>query len=73
MIFRPSRERRGPDRWLSAKVAIFCLGAGIALVGVASERNWVINLAIAVLAIGFLMRFLGRRKPQSENNDSGDL
>jgi hypothetical protein len=60
VIFRPTRERRGPDRWLNAKVAIFCLGAGIALVGVASEKNWVVNIAIGVLAIGFLMRFLPR-------------
>ena len=60
MIFRPSRDRRGRDRWLNIKVAIFCLGAGIALVGIASGKNWVVNLAIGVLAIGFLMRFLPR-------------
>jgi hypothetical protein len=60
VIFRPSRERRGPDRWLNVKVAIFCLGAGIALVGIASETKWVVNVAIGVLAIGFLMRFLPR-------------
>jgi hypothetical protein len=67
VIFRPSREQRGPDRWLNAKVAIFCLGAGTALAGVASGKTWIVNLAIAILAVGFLMRFLPRRRPpQSE-------
>jgi hypothetical protein len=65
VIFRPSRDRRGPDRWLNVKVAIFCLGAGIALVGIASGKNWVVNLAIGVLAVGFLLRFLpGSRPPE---------
>jgi hypothetical protein len=56
--FRPSRERRGEDSYLNVKVALFCLGAGIAMVGVASGKRWVINLAILVLLIGFVLRFL---------------
>jgi hypothetical protein len=66
VIFRPSREPRGPDRWLNLKVAVFCLGAGIALVGIAADKNWVINLAIGVLAVGFLMRFLPRKNDPSD-------
>ena len=59
--FRPSRERRGEDPYLNVKVALFCLGAGIAMVGVASGRRWIINLAIFVLLIGFVLRFLPKR------------
>jgi hypothetical protein len=58
---RPSRERRGEDRYLNVKVAIFCLGAGIAMVGIASGRRWIVNLAIVVLLVGFLLRFLPKR------------
>ena len=66
--FRPSREKRGPDRFLNLKVAIFSLGAGTALVGILSNRNWVINVAIGILLIGVILRFVGRDRtpPDSE-------
>jgi hypothetical protein len=60
--FRPSRAQRGADRYLNAKVAIFCLGAGIAVVGIATDTSWIITVAIAVLFVGFLLRFLPRNR-----------
>jgi hypothetical protein len=57
--FRPSRDKRGPDRFLNLKVAVFCLGAGIAFVGIIAQ-TWLINVAIGVLLIGVALRFLGR-------------
>jgi hypothetical protein len=62
--FRPSRAQRGEDRYLNAKVAIFCLGAGIACVGIATDTRWLITVAIAVLFIGFLLRFFPRNRPE---------
>ncbi len=67
--FRPSREQRGTDRFLNLKVAIFCVGAGTALAGILANRNWIINVAIGILLIGVVLRFLGRDRtpPDSES------
>ena len=42
-------------------------GAGLALgiVGMASERHWLVRIAVALLGAAFLMRFVERRKPAS--------
>ena len=66
MIFRPSRDKRGPDVFLAAKVGIFVLGAVVALIGIATDTSWVITLAIAILLVGFALRFA---KPRDTDND----
>ena len=71
-LFRPSREARGEDPWLNAKVAIFCIGAVIALIGVATNTSWVITVAIGVLIVGFLMRFLRPRGDRPHEEEKGD-
>ena len=58
--FRPSRERRGPDPYLAAKVAIFVVGVVIAFLGIKLNRSWVISVAIAILLVGFVLRFFPR-------------
>jgi hypothetical protein len=55
-----SRRQRGPDRYLPWKTAALLLGIGIALLGFELESRWVVNLAIAVVLAGFLLRFLDR-------------
>jgi hypothetical protein len=50
----------GEHRYTNAKVAIFCVGAGIACVGIATDERWIITVAIVVLFFGFLLRFLER-------------
>jgi hypothetical protein len=57
MIFRPSRTR-GDDRFLDAKVLIFTAGAACGLAGIAFDLGWLIYVAIGVLGIGLLLRFL---------------
>jgi len=57
MIFRPSRTR-GDNRFVDEKMAIFAIGAACAVVGMALELSWLIYVAIGVLVIGFLLRFL---------------
>jgi hypothetical protein len=61
-MFRVSRQKRGPDRFLNLKIVLFCLGAGIATVGIISQKTWIINVAIGVLLIGVILRFFSRDK-----------
>lgn len=56
---RVSRDG-GEHRYTSAKIAIFCLGAAIACVGIATDKRWIITVAIVVLFVGFLLRFVRR-------------
>lgn len=55
-----SRRPRGPDRYLAWKTAALLAGIGTALLGFKLESRWVVNLAIVVVAAGFLLRFLNR-------------
>jgi hypothetical protein len=52
------RRRDRPVRHLELRVALFGVGAILALVGMATERSWLINVAIVVLVVGVLVRFL---------------
>jgi hypothetical protein len=65
MIFRADRTRRDDDPWLLHKQVLFIAGALIAMLGIAVDRAWVINTGIAVLAVGFLLRFAKRKKPSA--------
>lgn len=59
MFFR--RGVADDDPWLTAKLWLFSLGAGAALVGMATTTDWLIGAAAVVLFLGFLLRFLPRR------------
>jgi hypothetical protein len=65
-LFRVSRERKGPDHWVNAKIAIFCAGACVALIGMALDRRWVVNVAVGILLVGVVLRFV---KPASSRED----
>ena len=60
--FRPSRARRGTDRFLPYKLLLFAAGAGFGMAGILSEREWLINVGIAVLLVGVLLRILASRR-----------
>lgn len=66
MIFTSRRNRGGPDIWLPLKVALFIVGAATAVAGMVLQRDWLVTVAIVLLGIGFLLRFL---KPR---DDSGE-
>lgn len=55
-----SRRSRGPDRYFRWKTATLLAGIGVALVGFELESRWVVNLAIAVVLVGFSLRFFDR-------------
>ncbi len=59
--FRPSRERRGEDRFLQWKVLVFFAGAVLALVGMARGDDRIVIVAIAILVLGVLLRIATRR------------
>jgi hypothetical protein len=65
----PSRGRKGPDRYYPVKAAILIVGAGLLLAGVRSDTGWLINIAIGLLAVAVILRFLPQ-KPSSNDADS---
>lgn len=61
-LFRPRRDpAAGPDVWLPLKMALFVTGAAAAMAGIALNRDWLVNVAIGLLLLGFLLRFVGPR------------
>lgn len=57
MIFL-DRSRREEDPHLEWKIVLFWVGAALALAGMAMERPLLVTVAIVVLVVGFLLRFL---------------
>ena len=72
MIFRVDRQRRGTDRWLELKLALFAIGAALALLGFALRREWLVDVAIGVLVVGFLLRLLRRRAPENAPDEADE-
>jgi hypothetical protein len=58
------RRRDRSVRRLELRVTLFGVGAILALVGMATEQPWLINVAIAVLAVGVFVRFLPGSKQE---------
>lgn len=69
-LFRPSRERYGPDPYYHWKVILFSIGAGMGLFGMISNRDWLVLAAIPVLVVGVVLRWLGRKR--SAEGDQGE-
>lgn len=71
--------RRGirHDRWLETKIALFSLGALLAVVGMALTNDWIIGAAGLILGAGFILRFAPRaddetppHEPDPSDNDA---
>ena len=60
-------RRRRSDPWLEWKVRFFLLGAGVAIVGIGMGIAWIVGVAIVILLVAFLIRFLP--KPEEEGVD----
>ncbi len=59
-LFRPSRERRGPDPYYHWKAILFAIGAGFGLAAMVTNHDWLIWVAVPVLAVGVALRWLPR-------------
>lgn len=57
-MFLPSRSRTGPDKFLRWKTVTLVVGVGLILAAYRLERSWLVWVAIGVLAVGFVLRFL---------------
>ena len=57
-ITRSPKPSRSHLEW---RVRLFGMGAILAVVGMGAEQPWLINLAIGVLGVGFLLGLLARR------------
>ncbi len=68
-LFRPSRERRGPDPYYHWKAILFSIGSGIALVAIVSGKDWLILVAVPVLCVGVALRWLPRDGDAAANDD----
>jgi membrane protein implicated in regulation of membrane protease activity len=42
------------------KMLLFVSGAVLGMIGMATDRNWIVFLAVGVLAVGLLLRFVDR-------------
>ncbi len=66
LIIFLSRSRTGEDRYLRARTALMCAGAGLGLGGMVLEINWLIWLALAILLAGVALRHV---RPRGEGED----
>ena len=57
-MIRPSRERKGEDRFMVWKVRLFVAAAALALVGMGMSLSWLVWAGVGVLVVGLVLRFL---------------
>jgi hypothetical protein len=71
-LFRPSRTRRGSDPYYDWKVAAFSLGAAFGLAGIFTNRDYLVLVAVPILALGIALRWLPRRGDTAADDDAAD-
>lgn len=71
VFFRPRRDRRGPDRFLSFKMVVLVTGGMVAFAGIALDLGWLINVAIVILLLGLALnlRRPGRQPTAPPDDD----
>jgi hypothetical protein len=62
-MFLDRGRRDEPGRFVGLKVGLFFAGAAVLLAGMVMERDVLVAVAIGILGVGFLLRFLERRDP----------
>ena len=66
-MFRINRERRvDPDRFLDLKIALFVIGSITGVIGMARNDRTMITIAMAIIALGIILRFIGRKRAASD-------
>lgn len=69
---RVDRSRDRPVRHLEWRVRLLGVGAVLGLAGMMMESEWMVNAAIGVLIITFVLRFVGRKDLHSEPEWAGE-
>jgi uncharacterized membrane protein YhaH (DUF805 family) len=72
-MFLPSRGRKGTDRYYPAKLVIFIVGVALVLTGIRLHKSWLVNVAIGVFAVAFLLRFLPQKSKDPGTNTNTEL
>jgi hypothetical protein len=72
-LFRPSRTARA-GRWFEWKIRVFLAGATLAMVGIFLDDRRVIAAALAVLAVGVVLRALpdGGAPTSADDDEDAD-
>ena len=68
MAFLSSRSSRDHS-WLEWKIRLFSVAAVLSLVGIYFDERWVIGLAIMVLSLGMVLRFVPASDLREEEED----
>lgn len=71
MLFFISRSSTPNPRLLGLRIALFGVGAIVAVIGMGLQVTWLVNAAIVVLVAGFVLRFV-RSSEEPEVGDSHD-
>jgi hypothetical protein len=71
-MFLPSRSRTGPDKFLPWKTITLVVGVVLILAAYRLDSSWLVWVAIGVLALGFVLRFLPQSThgPEREETDT---
>jgi hypothetical protein len=67
------RDTRGPGPYLEWRVRLLGAGAILALAGIWADVGWLVNVAIAFLFVGFLLRFAGGWSDDPDPSDPDAL
>jgi hypothetical protein len=69
-MFLDRGRRAAPGRFLRLKVQLFFAGAAMLVAGMVLKRDVLVLFAIAILAVGFVLRFFEReRVPEHAGED----
>lgn len=73
MLFRPSRDRRGSDRYLIPKIILLAAGGTMAIAGFMLELDWLVTGAVVPLAIGLALNvWRSRESPEPDDTEPED-
>jgi multisubunit Na+/H+ antiporter MnhF subunit len=68
-VFFSRRPRTGRDRFLPVKLASLIVGGILGLVGMRINSSLLVSIAIAVVLVGFLLRFVRQPGAQGDARD----
>ncbi|MEX0892064.1 MAG: hypothetical protein WEB88_07820 [Gemmatimonadota bacterium] len=68
-MFRARRDRAGPDRFLALKHSLFWIGAGLGVVGMARDIDWMVWTAVVALGLGVALGMAGRRERRLDEEE----